>query len=439
MTIFSFIVRNIAQRRLSSFLTMLSVALGVMIVASILKTRAELADTYQRQSEGYSLVVGPSGSPLELVLNSVYHVGQSAGLVPFSIYEEFSSPKWERFMRLAVPYAVGDSYKGYRVVASTDAIFSPEFPFPKASTTAEKFESGGPYKYSAHMLEHILDDLKKKKAGAGGDDDHDHHHHDDLPREAVLGAEVARTLGLKPGDTIRPAHGIEGKGSHDHGDWKVTGVLKMTGTPIDRVVFTNLDSFYGIAEHSGALIAGTQEPGLSAVLLFPVEVNKPGILVQLKKRTDLTVAEVGFEIHRLLEIVGNVDRIFFWVAVLVVIVGVISILVAIYNTMNERRRDIAIMRAIGAHRSTILLTIVVEACLLSFFGAILGLLLTRGLLAAVAERVAASAGLLINPWPLLPSELLLVGLVTVMGALAGLIPATKAYMVDVAKHLAPVS
>jgi putative ABC transport system permease protein len=464
MTILTLIGRNIAQRRLSSILTAFSVALGVMLVCAILKVRSELSNTYRRQSEGYSLVVGPPGSALEIVLNSIYHTGQSKGFVPYSLYTEFASPRWEKYMKLAVPYAVGDSYKGFRVVATTEAVFSPEFPFPRARDTADKFSAGGPFAVDPRELEEAMDAVRRRRVGVeesqpapedGGHDDHDHdgdghpdhapgehhHEHDTEVRAAVLGADVAERLGLAVGSKIRPAHGVESgaKDHHDHGEWTVSGVLKPTGTPIDRVVFTNIDSFYRISEHSGGLIAGTSEPGLSAVLLFPVDAYKPSVMLQLVKRTDLTVAEVASEIRRLLETVGNVDELFFFAAVLVVVVGITSILVAIYNTMNERRREVAILRAIGAHRSTIVWTIVGEAAALAGAGAAAGILLARGLLWFAAERLQESMHLRVGPLPILREEWLVIAAVLVVGALAGLIPALKAYRTEVAKHLAPTS
>ena len=453
MTIFGLIERNVALRKLSSILTALSVAIGVMLVCAILKVRDELSSTYRRQSEGYSIVVGPPGSRLEVVLNAVYHVGQSTGFVPFSLYNEFISERWQKFTKLAVPYAVGDSFRGFRVVASTDAVFDPVFPFPASSTVEGKFAAGRPYHFGMPHLEEALEGLRRAAAARASGrpasapvDDHDHDHkegeghdHADV-NEAVLGAAVAEELGLAVGALIEPTHGVEGgkDHSHDHA-WTVVGILKPTGTPIDRVVFTNIDSFYRIAEHQAGVIAGTNEPGLSAILLFPVDAYKPAVIGQLTKRTDLTVAEVAFEIAKLLKIVGNVDQLFLFVAVLVVVLGVASILVAIYNTMNERRREVAIMRALGARRSMILVTIVGEAAMLALGGALVGLILTRILLAAARVKIEASSGLRIEPWSVLPLEFAVVGLVLVVGALAGLIPAAKAYRTDVARHLAPLS
>ena len=127
--------RNLAQHRVSSALTLLSVALGVALVGAVLLRRASTSDTFLRPSRGYGLVVGAPGSSLELVLNSVFHVGQSPGLLDYDAFEELAaSPSTQ----LAVPYAVGDAFRGYRVVGTSEAFFDPRFPYPHAESVAGK-------------------------------------------------------------------------------------------------------------------------------------------------------------------------------------------------------------------------------------------------------------------------------------------------------------
>ena len=437
MNLWGLIERSLSQRRLSSCLTALSVALGVMLVTSILLMRDEMESTYKRQGEGYSLIVGPTGSPLQLVLNSVFHVDQSSGLVPFSVYEELNSKMLERLVAFTVPYAVGDSFRGFRVVATTDDIFNGEFPQPPA--TPLQLSKGRAFQYTDEELAAALEELKERRAHAGHDHAHDHASHG--PFEAVIGADVASSLELSPGDAIKPSHGVEGaKDHHDDHTWEVVGVLAASGTPLDRVVFINLDSFYRIPDHAGALIPGIDEAGLSSILVFP----RPGyakapLHARLAKRGDITVAEVGNEIQKLQALVGNVDQVFLIVAVLVIIIGVMGVMVAIYNTMNERRRELAILRAIGAGRMTVLAWIVGEAAALCLAGGLLGLLLAHGLMWGVSGYVESISGLRIDPLHVLSIEFLILAVVALAGALAGLVPAAKAYRVDVARNLSPLS
>lgn len=480
MTFWRLVARSIAQRKLSSVLTALSVALGVMLVTTILCLRAELERTYRGQADGYGLVIGPAGSPLELVLNAVFHMGRSPGLIPYSRQLELESESWARYVRVAVPYAVGDSFRGYRVVGTTDGVFSRHFPYPRGDTPEEKMLAGRPFRYSRDHLLASLEavvrgrvaeappaghgpaphgegsgaegqDRNGHEQGGAGEDGQDHGHehgeeqgHDGPGwfQEAVLGYDVADRLDLAPGDRIEPTHGVEGTSRHTHKHlWDVVGVLKRTGTPVDRVVFINIDSFYRIPEHvTGGVIPETGEAALSSILIFPRGgYTKPYVMGYFRKQNDVQVADVSTQIGNLLDIVGNVDRVFMLVAVLVVVIGVVSVMVAIYNTMNERRRELAIMRAIGAHRATIMGTIVAESTTLAVLGGTAGVLLGHLLLFLLAEHLAEEARLLVDPLRVLPEELLLLGLVALVGALAGLLPALKAYRTDVARNLAPTT
>ncbi|MEE9393565.1 MAG: ABC transporter permease [Planctomycetota bacterium] len=430
MSLFTYVLRGLKQRPLSSALTALSVALGVMLVTSILAVQHEVERSYGRQSAGYSLVVGPAGSPLELVLNSVYHVGMSPGLLPFSALRELEGKEWERFVRHCVPYAVGDSYRGYRVVATTDAVFSEHFPQP-AGAGKEKFSAGGPFEFDAKKLDYALDLLRRKIPLPP----------DEAGRQAVLGAEVAQQLGLGVGDDIEPTHGIEGDHRHSaRHRWRIKGVLKSTGTPIDRVVFITLDSFYRIPEHSGGRMPVTGEPALSAILVFPRGgYAKAVVLTNLRKRGDLQVADVPTEIGRLMSIVGNVDKLFFIMAILVLFVALIGITVAIYNSMNERRREIAILRALGAGRRAVFAAIVGEAVVLAAVGGLIGFIAARLLLLGADRILREAAGLSLQRPEFRFQELLVLLVVVAAGAVAGMIPAWKAYRTDVAANLAPLS
>jgi putative ABC transport system permease protein len=425
--------RNVAQHRVSSALTLLSVALGVALVGAVLLLRASTSDTFLRPSRGYGLVVGAPGSSLELVLNSVFHVGQSPGLLDFAVLEELeASPATE----LAVPYAVGDAFRGYRVVGTSDAFFDPRFPYPHAASAAGKLAAGRAFQFDRAALraelaaiEHgTLPSAAPHGAGSTGPVD-----------EAVVGAEVARALGIEVGDRIEPSHGVEAGGtSHEQQQlWTVVGVLRQSHTPVDELVLINLDSFFRISDHRGGVIPETGKPGISAVLLFPKPgVHKALLLGQLSKRTQLQVADVDSEVRRLMSMIGNVDRVFLVIALLVVLVGVVSVAVAIYNTLAARARELSILRILGATRRTVFGMLVGEAALLSAVGGVLGLGLAHGLVFASAGLIEQSAGFRPNGAVFLPEELLVLLLVVLAGAAGGLLPAVSAYKNEAAASLA---
>lgn len=473
MTLFGMVRRSLAQRPLGTALTALSVALGVMLISAIVALEHQFKENYRNQGSGYPLVVGARGSPLQLVLNVVYHRDKSTGNIPFSVYREL---KDDRGVKLAVPYAVGDAFRGFRVVGTTNAIFDPVFrPLPDVALRVR--EGGRQFRFDEKELDEAIAKIETlaaamgvKPATANGAGDHDHgtedehdHEgcddptHDHGPKmEAVVGSVVAEQLKIQLGQKIEPTHGVEGGKAHDHEHlWTVVGILEPTGTALDRVVFINLDSFYGISEHqAGAKLPGTDEAGLSSIILYPRGgVLKATLMGKLSKRTDLQVASPSEEIRGLLDIVGNVDKSFLIVAVLVVIVGVLSVGVALYNTMNERRREIAILRAIGARGATIVAQLVGEACVIALIGSLAGLLLGRLLMTLARDPIARVSGFAPDPWVLTPfppgiaspwplafcAELVIVVLVVIVSAIAGLLPALKGYKTDIASNLAPHS
>jgi putative ABC transport system permease protein len=432
MRIHQLIVRNVLQHRLSSGLTLLNVALGALLLSSILLLRSATERSFLEPSRGYSLVVGPPGSRLELVLSTVFQMGQSPGLLAFEAFEELEQhPATE----LAVPYAVGDSFRGFRVVGTSEAFFAARFPQPAAEDTASKFGAGRPFRVDRQVLRRQLDAIASGNTGQATQEP-------SAALEAVLGSSVAAQLGIQLGDQLEPTHGVEGGGAaHEHQLlWTVVGILSATASPVDELVLINLDSFFRIADHRGGVIPETGKPGISAVLLFPKPgVHKALLLAQLSKRTQLQVADVDGEVRRLLRIVGNVDRIFFLIALLVVWIGVTSVSVGIYNTLAARQRDLAILRILGARRRTLFGMLMGEAALISALGGALGMALGHGLVAVMAGWIERSSGVRPGALGPLPEEGLALALLVLAGAVSGLLPALRAYRSDVVSHLAPVS
>lgn len=437
------VLRNIVQHRVGASLTALNVALGALLVGVVLLLRAATADTFLKPSRGFSLVVGAPGSGLQLVLDSVFFMGQSPGLLDYEAFEEVRRhPSTE----LAVPYAVGDAFRGFRVVGTTDAFFDARFPYPSAQRGRDKLAAGRAFRFEGEALRAALEAL------AGNTSDTPAHGAPPPIRqaalgakpaiaEAVLGAEVASSLDIRVGDRIEPTHGVEGGVPHARPQlWDVVGILRATETPVDRLVLINLDSFFRIDDHLGGIVPETGRPAISSVVVFPKPgVHKAILLSQLNKRTQLQVADVDSEVRNLLRIVGNVDQVFFVIAVAVVIASAASVAVAIYNTLNARRRELAILRVLGARRATVFGMILAEAAVLSAIGGGLGLLAAHGVVSLTADLVERSAGVRPAAGVLLLEELLAYLLVVAAGACGGLLPAFKAYRTDAASHLAPLT
>jgi len=411
MSLGSIVLKNVFQRKLSSALTTLSIALGVAVMIAILTIRRQGRESFSQTAFGYELIVGAKGSALQLVLNTVYHLDVSPGNIPYSLYRELKDQ--DKRVRLALPVAVGDHYQGFRIVGTSDA-FLREFEYEPG----KRFEiDGAPFRFSEERLEKTL-----------------HGEEVEGPFEAVIGSAAAKKTGLVRGSTFAASHGVlDEVNAQTHEErWTVVGVLRETGTPADRAIFINLDSFFEIRGH-------TKGGQISAVIL-KTRGGYAAISLQseLNRRPEIMAVVPAQVVGDLFEMVGKVDGFLLAISILVVVVAGVSILVSIYNSMSERRRAIAIMRAIGARRRTVLAVILMEAMFLCLVGGVVGLFLGH-LLASVAGLVVASeVGLRLSPWSFHVQELFVLTSLAVLGALVGILPAVKAYRTDIASGLSGV-
>jgi putative ABC transport system permease protein len=388
MSLWKIVLKNIVQRKLSSTLTAASIALGVAVVVAVLAIRAGARAGFDQSTFGYDLVVGGKGSALQLVLNTVYHMDRSQGNLPLERYRDLAAHK---AVSAAIPVAVGDSYRGARIVGTTDAFFAAFQP----GIEGRAFHEGG--------------------------------------FEAVLGSAAAAQTGLKLGDAFQASHGVEAAGEVHDERWTVVGVMRPTNTPNDRAIFITLDSFRHIKDHR-------ETSGLSAVI---VKTRSPGSALQLEydlnQRPDCMAANPAAVMAEFFSKFDWIPLLFLAVASLVVVMAAVSIFVAIYNSMSERRRPIAIMRALGARRATVLSIVLMEAMTLCAFGVLGGLLLGHLLTAAAGSFLTARSGIPFSPFAVRPEELAVVAGVLLLGALAGVLPAFKAYRSDIADGLSPSS
>jgi putative ABC transport system permease protein len=416
VTLWAIVRKNIAQRALSSTLTAASIALGVAVVVAVLALKEEGREGFRQGAFGYDLVVGVKGSPLQLVLSTVYHLDAPPENIPYALYERL---KADRRVRLAVPLALGDFHEGHRLVGTSDVLFR-DFEVQ----AGRKFElaEGRIFRFDEEKLKHVL----------GAPPDHDPAGEGGV-FEAVIGSRVA---GLRPGSTFAARHGGDEGDAHEE-KWTVVGVLKPTGTANDRAIFINLESFYHIKTH----VAEEVNRGkISAVLLQTRGPRAAKDLAwELGKGAEAMGVVPAEEVARLFQIIGKVDVLLLAVSALVILVAAVSILVSIYNSMAERRRAIAIMRALGARRTTVLSIVILEAASLCLLGGLAGLVLGHVFTAVSAQVLAARAGVSIQPFAFRADELLVLAGVVALGALSGIVPALRAYRTDIADGLGPTS
>ncbi len=454
--------RNFWHRSLSSILTTLSLALGVGLVVLVLSIYGVVSEAFTRNaSVGYNLVVGPEGSKLQLTLNSVYYLSQPIENLPYTMYMEFfdqlaraemvqkygGDPKLgERDGKYAahvaggyaIPLTLGDYYGEFRVVGTTPAFF--------------EYLRHGP-------------DVDQPFTFADGRAFVDHSEENGY-FEAVLGSRVARQMNIEVGDTFFPTHGDpEGKGHED--EFKVVGVLDPTGTPNDRAAFVNMEGFYLMEGHAKPIDEQSnicpdcgQEIPVNAELLDLENDDNPLLSIPEREVTAIlcrngsimfapmmqnminesgdamAAAPIG-EINKLMDqFVQPLMQVLLGITVITCIVAAVGILVAIYNSMNDRRRDIAIMRALGAQRDTVTTIIIFESLLIAIIGAVSGWILAHLAIQLASGMIEDNTGVQIGFFSTSNYEFTVLPFVLVLALIAALLPAWSAYRTDVGSNLA---
>ncbi len=415
--LFFLVKRSMKQHALSTVITVMSVGLATGLTMAVFSIQYQTRGAFTGGRVGYDAVLGARGSQLQLVLNAVYQLETSPGNIPWTLYEEVKNdPRVE----LAVPYAVGDNYYGYRIVGTTNDIFT-RFEYQKDKHL--EVEPGG----------RVFDPAKK---------------------EAVIGSFVARKLGLGVGSTFKPFHGLYFDPNMQHEEvFQIVGVLKPTNTPSDRVLWIPIDDVYRMKGHvlRGTGTEYTAKEGVeipdankevSAVMLKFYSPQAGFMLDQTINRQGkvATLAwPIGKVMAELFDKMGWVTKILTLVAYLVMLVAAASILSSLYNTLNERRREFAILRSLGARRTTVFSAIVLEATAIAGLGSLVGYVIYLALFAVAALVVREQTGVVLEVFQFHISLLFVPVCMTVLGALSGLVPALKAYSTDVARNLDPLS
>lgn len=440
MSLFRLALANLNLSRLSSAMNVILLALGTASIATLLLASAQLSSALTRNAAGIDLVIGAKGSPLQLVLAGVYHADVPPGNIPLS---EMS--RWQRhpMVKRAIPISVGDSFNGYRIVGTT-----PDF----AAL------------YDAEIL-------------AG-----EYWH---APFQAVIGSQVAATTNLTIGSQFDGVHGLtDGGDRHEQSSYQVVGQLVKTGSVLDRLVFTSLESVWqmhgdhrardhsqekGIAsEHENAHEhqdehqdqqeeahehenARRQEHASNAsadfsnheadreITMILIKFSSPlGMLTlprEVNETSSLQAAAPALEIARLVQVVGVGLNWLNAFAAILVLSAALSILAALYASLRARRQGLAVLRCLGATRWELFYLLYIEGMLLTIAGTCLGLVLAHGGMTLLGIVLGAGQGLVLSGWTWASGEFVLVVGMLSVGALTALLPALQAYRTNVAATL----
>ncbi len=403
MTIWLIVFKSLKQHALSSIVTALSVALAGGLLMSVWSVKEQSEATFTNVNAGFDAVLGARGSKLQLILNAIFNLESSPGNLEWS---DFLDIQKNPDVELAVPIAVGDNYRGYRIVGTTLDLF-------------EKTEYAPGKKFALQPGGNWFDPLR---------------------REAVVGNFVARKMKLKVGDTFHPFHGLIFDEKNQHSEtYVVVGILKPSNTPADQVIWIPLEGIQKMSGHDPKMATE-----VSAVLVkLKADSALAGFQMdQMYNRQGdrLTFAwPIATIMAELFDKIGWFDRVLALVSYLVAIVASASILASIYNSMNERRREIAILRALGARRITIFTSILLEAASISTLGMLVSFAIYGVIFTVAANVIRAQTGVVLDPLKFNAIMLWAPAALIILGALAGVIPAIKAYRTDVAQNLSPIS
>ncbi len=423
-------MKSLRNRKFTAALTVLSIALAVVLLLGVERIRSEARESFASTISGTDLIVGARSSPVQLLLYSVFRIGNATNNVRWDSYEALANrPE----VAWTIPFSLGDSHRGFRVLGTTQDYFE-HFRFARGRK---------------------LDLAQGKRF----EDVHD----------AVLGAEVAEALGYKLGQSIVIAHGTGDVSFslHKEHPFQVVGILARTGTPVDRTVHVSLEGMDAVhAEHNEASAdplaaamhaveqaAHPDAPGAGhereeehehaagskgAITAFLVGLKSRGTALSMQRLVNEYAAEAltailpGPTLQEVWDIVGAAEKTLLAVSALVVVVGLAGMLVALLTSLSERRREMAILRSVGARPVHVFGLVLGEAAFLTLSGIALGVAaLYVGLLAG-QPWLESRLGLLIGVgWPS-AHEFALMILVGTAGVLIGLIPAYRIYRYSLA-------
>ncbi len=408
--ILKLIYRNLVHKPLNALLSLALLTLSVAIISLLMVSGRQVQNKLDNDLRDVDMVVGAKGSPLQLVLSSVYHIDAPTGNIPKDEADKLATnPMVEK----TIPLAYGDSYKGYRILGTTQQYLEMYSGF---------FADGSVFKKSM---------------------------------EVVIGASVADRTGLKTGDSFFSTHGEEEKGhKHEESQYVVTGVLRKSGSVLDQLIITSLESVWDI--HGEIHLAGEEEAPhhnedettetpagehpdrereITAML---VKFRSPMAIMMLPRsineQTSMQAAVPSLEINRLLNLMGIGIATLQGVAVAIMLIAALSVFVSLFNRLKERQFEHALMRTMGTSRRVIFFLLVAEGLALSVAGFAGGILLSRfGLW--LLNKVAAADFRFSFGYGWVAEEGWLFTITIIIGIFAAAIPAFKASRLNIAKTL----
>ena len=401
---------SLLARALTVAMTVLAIALSVMLFLGVEKVRTGAKASFADTISGTDLIVGARTGSVQLLLYSVFRIGNATNNMTWESYQDIAARDAVDWI---VPISLGDSHRQFRVMGTTSEFFQ-----------RYKYRSGQSLAVSDGE---VMDDLF----------------------DATIGADVAETLGYNVGDPIVVAHGLASFSEHEDQPFRISGILEKTGTPVDRTVIVSLEAIEAIHVdwRSGAQIPGQSTPAdaIRQMELQPAAIT--AALVGVKGRLQvfglqrsindyveepLLAILPGVALQELWQIVGIAETALIAVSGMVIVTALIGMMATIFSSLNERRREMAIFRAMGARPRVIFAMLVLEAAVMAAIGALLGLILLYLGLYVAQPLIDSAFGLWIPIDPPTLREFWVLIAVILAGAIVSMVPALRAYRMSLA-------
>lgn len=397
--------KHIISKPATLALNLILLALSTGLIAAVLLFNQMLTNRLDKNLAGIDMVLGAKGSPLQIILSAMYHIDVPTGNIPLEAAQPFMR-KDHPLIRQAIPLSLGDSYKGYRIVGTNEQFFD---------------------------MYHL-----KIQAGASFQ----------KPMDIVAGAQVAKILGLKVGDTFQSVHGLDDNDDLIHEDshpFRVVGILTPSGSVADQLLLCNLESVWAVHGHvhdhdhatCGHDHSQDAPPEITNLLIqFKVRnhltLNLPR---NINENTSLQAAAPAMELNRLYSLLGSGTVMLQWLAWIIMAVAGISIFVSLFSSLEGRKYALALMRVLGSTPGGLFRMIILEGILMAMAGALIGLLLAHGGVWLAGRFLESEWRYSFEQMVLWKAEGFLFLGVVILGAFAAIIPAWRAMRVDIGETL----
>ena len=400
MNIFKLSIKNIISKPLSSLLSLALLVFGIGIISLLLQLNSLIKTQMDNNLKGIDMVVGAKGSPLQLILSAVYHIDSPTGNISV---EDAKKIKNNIMVGSSIALLYGDNYKGYRIVGTDDEFLD-------------------------------LYDAKIKDGRKWED-----------PFEVVVGSKIHSKFGLKLDDELMSSHGLRETGeAHEDQLFKVVGLLEPSNSVIDQLIVTSPESIWDLHaehDHSGEEHDDEHdhEHGDEEITAMLIKFQNPMNIIQfprqINEETNLQAAVPSYEISRLFKLFGFGIETLTYLAYLIIIVSAFSLFFNLFNSMRDRKYEMALIRTLGSSRRQLSFMIIFESLILTTVGFLLGLLVSRLGVMFVSSLMEESLNYNLNSFGILNEELWLLILSIFIGLISSIIPALQVYNLNISEVL----